>query len=197
MLDWEARRRSRDLYIGDRALEAHYVEALPEHVCSRDELLAWAAQPGNDARLRVRIEDLVTAMPGPDFTERYPDALECAGQRLPLEYRYDPADERDGVTVRVPAMLVESLRADEIDWLVPGWLEDKVLGLLRTLPKELRRPLVPLPDTAAALVPIVSAERGRRALAEALADALAARFGVALDARAFRLRAICSCALPS
>jgi len=98
---------------------------------------------------------------------------------------FDPASERDGITLRVPEPLVSALRAEELDWLVPGWLASKMLALLRGLPKELRRPLVPLPDTVEALRPEIEGERGKKTLTAALRDALAGRgidVGEALDA---------------
>ena len=48
----------------------------------------------------------------------------------------------------VPRSLLGAIRADQLEWLVPAWLRDKVVAYLRALPKEQRRPLVPLPDTA-------------------------------------------------
>jgi ATP-dependent helicase HrpA len=39
-----------------------------------------------------------------------------------------------------------------LDWQVPGLRTELVTALLRTLPKQLRRAVVPVPDTAAALV---------------------------------------------
>src|SRR5690606_5075965 len=105
--------------------------------------------------------------------------------RLPLRYVFDPASERDGITLRVPEPLVSALRDEEIDWLVPGWLPGKVLAMLRGLPKELRRPLVPLPDTVDALLPELEPLRGTQTLAAALREVLARRgvdVGGALDA---------------
>ena len=75
-----------------------------------------------------------------------------AGHALELDYVFEPASVRDGINLRVPAPLVGVLRDEQIDWLVPGRLPAKVLMLLRGLPKDLRRPLVPLPDAAERLV---------------------------------------------
>jgi len=70
---------------------------------------------------------------------------------LPLTYRFDPTHADDGVTVDVPLPLLASLPARRIDWLVPGYLRDKLVAVLRGLPKDLRRTLVPIPETAARL----------------------------------------------
>ena len=49
------------------------------------------------------------------------------------------------MTVHVPLALLGQLRADGFDWLVPGLRLELVTALIRSLPKELRRPLVPVP----------------------------------------------------
>src|SRR5690606_21154040 len=129
--------------------------------------------------------DIATRDPAELDAGAYPDTLEAAGHRLPLRYEFEPASERDGITLRVPEPLVGALRDEELDWLVPGWLPGKVLAMLRGLPKELRRPLVPLPDTVDALLPELGPQRGTRTLTAALRDALARRgvdVGDALDA---------------
>ena len=68
---------------------------------------------------------------------------------LALSYLFDPTSIDDGVTLDVPLPLLGSLTAAQLDWLVPGMLAEKVVALLRGLPKELRRELVPIPDAAA------------------------------------------------
>jgi ATP-dependent helicase HrpA len=73
---------------------------------------------------------------------------------------------------------------------VPAWLPEKVVALLRTLPKELRRPLVPLPDAAAAVLDDLDRRRGRQSLLSALCDVLASARGVQLEPSAFDERAL-------
>ena len=52
----------------------------------------------------------------------------------------------------VPLAILNQLDVRSFEWLVPGLLEERVLALLRSLPKRLRRQLVPLPDFARACV---------------------------------------------
>src|SRR5206468_11846066 len=108
----------------------------------------------------------------------FPAALEFAGQRLKLEYRFLPGDPADGVTLQVPLAFVNAVSAERCEWLVPGLLPDKVAELIRGLPKALRRNFVPAPDFARAFV---QAEAPReQALAEALAGYLQRITGVAI-----------------
>ena len=72
----------------------------------------------------------------------YPEHFELDGNLLQLSYRFDPTDPDDGVTLDLPLPLLGSLPARRLEWLVPGYLQDKLVALLRGLPKELRRELV-------------------------------------------------------
>ncbi len=80
--------------------------------------------------------------------ERYPDDLPVGPNRLPLEYRFEPGEPNDGVTVIVPEPLLEMLNAEQLAWLVPGMRLEKVTEILRGLPKAQRKLLVPVPDHA-------------------------------------------------
>src|SRR5690606_10357544 len=190
LLGWEARRRSRDLFVGPPGVAAFYRARLPADVPDRASLDRWRRGPGNAERLLMRATDVATRDPATLPADRYPLVLEVAGQRLPLTYRFEPGVPEDGITVALPVALLGSVRPAELDWLVPGWLPDKVLALLRALPKEIRRTLVPLPDTVAALMPALERIRGRQPLAAALAEALLAERGVAVEPAAFERAAL-------
>ena len=70
------------------------------------------------------------------------------GQRLQIGYRFALGARDDGVTVSIPKDLLARIDDDQLGWLVPGLLEEKLVALIRVLPKPLRRLLVPAPDTA-------------------------------------------------
>ena len=71
-----------------------------------------------------------------------------AATALPLRYRFEPARADDGVTLVVPDLLLDALQADRLAWLVPGWRLEKVIAVLRELPKAQRKLLVPVPEQA-------------------------------------------------
>jgi ATP-dependent helicase HrpA len=68
---------------------------------------------------------------------------------LKLTYLYEPGDTDDGITVHVPLKYLMRLKPAEFTWLVPGFRDELVLGIIRSLPKALRVQFVPAPDTAA------------------------------------------------
>ncbi len=95
---------------------------------------------------------------------------------LALSYRFDPGSAADGVTVHIPLASLGAVRDTNFEWLVPAFRQELVVALLRTLPKRLRTPLVPIPDTATALLASVKPRSGP--LLEVLAEAIERTRGV-------------------
>lgn len=110
----------------------------------------------------------------------FPDEVQLENRVIPLDYRYQPGAEHDGVTLRVPYKHAGLLQPALLDWLVPGHLPEKIAALLRTLPKQLRQRLAPLGETARSLAADLRADG--RPLVESLADLLAARYRLAVRA---------------
>ena len=108
------------------------------------------------------------------------------------DYVFEPGHDADGITVTVPRSLLGAIRPVELEWLVPAWLRDKVIAYLRALPKEQRRPLVPLPDTARDAIAAMATTAGRQSVSIALAEACARCAGSRLR-RARSTSACCPC----
>jgi ATP-dependent helicase HrpA len=104
---------------------------------------------------------------------------------LPLSYRFEPGAPSDGVTAHVPVRALGQLRGSEFLWLVPSLREELVTALLRSLPKELRRPLVPIPETAKQVLGRL--EPRRAPLLDALAAELQRSRGVVVPPEAWDL----------
>nr|WP_276611324.1 ATP-dependent RNA helicase HrpA [Thioalkalivibrio sp. XN8] len=167
----EAKLRRRELLAGEPALVAFYAARVPGEISSAPAFERWRkrAERAEPRLLYMTLKDLLSGAPLPAPGD-YPDVLEVDGNRLPLRYRFDPAAEDDGVTVQVPRHLLALLEEAQLDWLVPGWLEDKIIAMLRALPKAARRRIVPIPDHARSCLALLQPGQGllRAALAEAL-----------------------------
>ena len=85
------------------------------------------------------------------------------------------------MTVHVPLKALPQLRSAGFDWLVPAFRLELVTELLRSLPKDVRRRLVPAPEVAAAVLERLKPRKGR--FADAVARELEALRGVRVDAR--------------
>jgi len=90
----------------------------------------------------------------------FPEQLALNAHRFPVRYRFAPGAADDGATVTLPTVLINQLSAEQFEWGVPGWLSEKVTALLRGLPKNLRRRIVPLPDCAALCLRELQVGRG-------------------------------------
>ena len=67
---------------------------------------------------------------------------------LALRYEWVPGTADDGLHVEVPLAQLGKLAGERLEWQVPGLREELVVALLRSLPKELRRQLVPISEHA-------------------------------------------------
>ena len=78
-----------------------------------------------------------------------PDIWRQGEMELKLSYRFEPGSAHDGVTVHVPLKTLPQLQNLGFEWLVPALRAELVTALIRSLPKELRKRLVPVPDVVA------------------------------------------------
>ena len=124
------------------------------------------AEAANPEILFLAREDIVAEGIGADHT-LFPESMEIDGVGCKLKYRFEPGHPLDGVTLKLPLYLLNRVDAARAEWLVPGLIREKLTALLKNLPKDRRRPLIPLPDAVTAFL---SAEPpGERMPTEALA----------------------------
>ena len=157
----EAKLRRRELLAGDASIAGFYAARVPEEICSTPAFERWRKRAEREAPrlLYMTLDDVLSGAALPR-AEDFPDQLEFDGNCLPLRYRFDPAADDDGVTVQVPRHLLPLLSEDRLDWLVPGWLEEKVVAMLRALPKSARRRIVPIPVHARACLALLRPGQG-------------------------------------
>jgi len=147
----EAKLRRRGVLFDEERLVQAYLQHVPATVHDLAGFERWRRGAGREADrlLHCRAEDLRPAgAPRPDAA-LHPDRWPVAGHELPLRYRFDPALADDGATLELPLALLGAVTQGDLDWGIPGWRLEKVTGLIRGLPKSLRRALVPAPDVAA------------------------------------------------
>ena len=146
--DQEAKGRRRDLMVDDDALYQFYAERLPSKLCRVADLKHWlrGVSPQELAGLRFD-ENWLLKNQSPTLQESdFPNHLEFAGVSLPLRYRFAPGTAEDGISVDIPVGLAPNVNPEMFNWSVPGMLPAVVEQWLRTLPKNKRRVLAPLPD---------------------------------------------------
>ncbi|MFW5845328.1 MAG: pyridoxal-phosphate dependent enzyme [Planctomycetota bacterium] len=182
------RLRDRSIWVDEDALTAAYRERLSaaeEPIADDRALQAWLRGGGGADRLRIAPEELVE--PGLwRLAERdFPEVVHIGGRALPLRYRYAPGEADDGVAVELEETdLADPALAQRERW-VPGWLPEIIQAWLKALPKDARRRLIPLGDSAERLAGIL--RPGTGPLGPALADRLREELGIDAAFEAGRL----------
>jgi len=184
----EQRTRRAGVRPDEEHLLAFFDQRLGADVCSAARFERWRRHAERRTPRILFMDESDVRRAGPLGADRFPDVLEVAGLRLPLRYRFAPGEDDDGVTVTVPAAVLRRLPDHAFDRLVPGWLEELLAALVRTLPGRLRARCAPAPDYARAALPAVAP--AREPLVVALAAELARMTGVAIPAQEFRPHAL-------
>jgi ATP-dependent helicase HrpA len=190
----EERARRRGILVEDDAIYAFFDERIPEDVVSGAHFDTWwkRERQRDPDRLTfprsLLIEEQAASVVGPQGRMAMPDAWKQGDHLLPLSYRFEPGTEDDGVTVHIPLTLLPQIKPVGFEWLVPGLREELVTALVRALPKEIRRELVPIPDTVARVLERVTPRSAP--LPIALARELNELPGVQLSPKQFDLTAL-------
>ncbi len=173
----EAKLRQRDVLAGVETRFAFYDKRLPADVYNGPLFQKWRknAERDDPRLLYMTEDDLLTRKSQDVEPDDFPDALTGEGLNLPLDYALKPGEVDDGVTVTLPAAAMAQIDPQRLDWMVPGLLKEKVTAMIRGLPKDLRRALVPVPDTAERVV--AKLHFGRGALTQQVAAQLHAISG--------------------
>ncbi len=148
----EDKTRRRDLLVDEQVLLDFYQRHLPENIVNEASLRKWWHRKGSADAKQLYFDKAQLLQRDTDQINRFsfPDSWQQGNVHLPLEYEFDPGKDDDGVSIRVPLALLNQLRPDGFDWLVPGMREELIVSLIKQLPKRLRRNFVPAPDYARA-----------------------------------------------
>jgi ATP-dependent helicase HrpA len=149
----EHRARRRGLVVGEDELFAFYDARVPADVTSAQHFDTWwkQARRNDPDLLTFKAADLLSEEAAGVSADAYPDAWtsESPGiAALPLSYAFEPGTGADGVTVDIPLSRLNQVDPAEFSWQVPGLRTDLITEMIRSLPKALRRNLVPAPDVA-------------------------------------------------
>ena len=122
-----------------------YQERIPDEVYDKRSLEKYA-KTHSTAHWFMTLGDLCTTS---SDVSAFPDQLHMPdhSQTFDIKYRYAPGDADDGLTLLVPQDKMRQIEPARLGWLVPGLVAHKITALLKSLPKEIRRQIVPIPDT--------------------------------------------------
>jgi ATP-dependent helicase HrpA len=176
----ESRTRRRDILADEQVLFEFYNERLPDDAYTAGRLQSWLKRnPDGERALHMERENLLARDPGAEVGEQFPDHLQWQDVRFKLSYQFEPGKVADGVSVTVPVALLNRVPRFRFDWLVPGLLREKCIALVKGLPKEKRKRLVPTPDYVDKA--LVELQPDNVDLLDVLSRGLGRLGGVALD----------------
>lgn len=162
IIELEQKSRRQDILVDEVILYQFYDERIPEGVYSGKHFESWrkTAEAEDQNLLFLQRDDLMRHDADEVTAKRFPDQLLLGALELPLSYQFEPGHVDDGVSISVPVALLNQLPQAPLDWLVPGLIEDKLVALIKSLPKSLRRNFVPAPDFAAAVLDSINYRQG-------------------------------------
>ncbi|MCB0957268.1 MAG: ATP-dependent RNA helicase HrpA [Ilumatobacter sp.] len=184
-----AERMRRADVVDEAAVFAFYDARLAPSVVSGRHFDRWwkDARRTDPDLLTMRLEHFAGARGAID-PDGFPTVWRQGALELAVTYRFDPGSALDGATVHVPLAALNQVGPDGFDWGVPGFREDLVDALVRSLPKEYRRELTPMNEVVVA----VAARLGRpeawedgTSIAAALATVVHEVSGVRVPSNAF------------
>jgi ATP-dependent helicase HrpA len=172
----QTRLRRGQLWSIDDRMYAFYAARLPDGVGGVPDLKRLLKDNGgDDSILRMKDADLVDEADEKTL-ENFPDAVNVGGEKLGISYAYKPGEADDGATLSVPLSQFDALKPGMLDWIVPGYVDERVESLIRGLPKEVRVALFPIAEkTAAILAKLVPSPKP---LSEQLSEILQKEFNI-------------------
>ncbi|WP_436917584.1 ATP-dependent RNA helicase HrpA [Acinetobacter schindleri] len=153
----EDKLRRRDLVVDEETIYQFYASKVPLEVASRRSFEDWRATVEPQDPRYLFIDDDALWLNDRPTTQQFPDYLRNGELRLAASYRFDPSHDEDGATVRIPLQALPQVDENLWSWGIPGWRQDLIEALLKALPKDKRRNLVPIPDTARKLMARIDA----------------------------------------
>ena len=182
---YEEKARRRGLIVDEDTLFDFYDQRIPAKVTTGRHFDSWWKKE------RRRTPDLLDFDPtkliddSHEVTEEsFPDHWRKGSIDYELTYKFEPGDPLDGVTVMVPIPMLAGLDTEGFDWLVPGLRLELVTELIRSLPKALRRTVVPAPEFAERAIDRLIPYEGP--ITQQLADVLRELGGQGINATDFQ-----------
>jgi ATP-dependent helicase HrpA len=186
----ENKSRRRDILVDEQTLYEFYDKKIPKEINSRAAFLKWykVQKQQNKQFLHMSREALMQHGASHITEFDYPDTWQQGNLILPLSYHFDPGQAVDGVAVQIPLALLNQVQEQGFDWHIPAFRHELISGLIKSLPKSLRRNFVPAPNYADAVLSAIEPLQGT--LIESLTTRLLRMTGVRVEPDAWDLTAL-------
>ena len=178
--------RKRNILVDEDVLTEFYEERIGI-VYNIRTLKKLIKDRGTDDFLRMSRENIMEYHPEEELS-MYPDEITLGNRVLSCSYNFDPGKQDDGVTIQVPSGVVSTIPLESADWQIPALLREKITALIKGLPKEYRKKLVPIPQTVDTIIHNIESSDG--ALITSMAQFIHERFSINIPATAWPIESI-------
>lgn len=149
IISMEEKLRKRGIAADEETIALLYEQKLPVLSDIRS-LLKLIKERGKDDFLRFREDELILSRPDKNEIGKYPDQIPIGDAAFPCTYRFAPGQTDDGVTVKIPLGMIAQTSKENAERFLPNLQKEKIIALLKLLPKSLRNRL-PAPSSVADL----------------------------------------------
>jgi len=166
--EFEQKSRRRDLLVDDDDLVRFYASRIPVEVNNEAAFKKWFKKQSaggtnsqdsgkaiNDT-LTFTEDDVYRQQPGSAIENAFPDVWRQGNISMALSYHFEPNADDDGVSVIIPLPVLNQVEDVGFDWQVAGLRHERIVAMIKTLPKRLRRNFVPAPNFADACIADIS-----------------------------------------
>ncbi len=178
----EHKSRRPDILVDATVLYGFYDRQIPAGIYSGPHFESWynTAVQQTPRLLFLTNDDIMQHDAQSAGVDQFPDSIRIHDLRIPLSYHLAPGETDDGVTARIPLTILSSVQESAFSWLVPGLRHEKLVALIKSLPKALRKNFVPAPEYARAALDEL--KPGDQSFLQATAKELQRISGVPVDA---------------
>ena len=191
----ESKTRRPDILVSDEDMYQFYDRKLPADVYTEAAFRKWIK-----GKKKQEIEEFKfsheTLMRDKTLTvsvKEYPEFVLLHGFKFQLEYTFDPGGKNDGVAFIIPIKLLSKVEPWWFDWLIPGMISEKIVSLIKSLPKSIRKQFVPATQHAEAFLQNANIEQN---LLDQLFDYLASKSITSINRGDFDLKKLPAYLMP-
>ncbi|MEM9025373.1 MAG: DUF3418 domain-containing protein, partial [Verrucomicrobiota bacterium] len=147
-----ARKRQSATYSIEERLCAFLTERLPK-LSDVHSLRRWVREQGEQghAPLAISHSHLLADENADQGSEAFPTQVQFADSLVDVTYAYKPGEDSDGATLKIGLDEFHKMNQGILDWVIPGYVEERIEHLIRALPKEIRRQLFPIAENTRAI----------------------------------------------
>lgn len=143
----QAKLREKNILVDELAIASFYDRNLPAGVYDQRTLNRYLKKSSDQSYLVMQESDVLLRKPEEQKLYDFPASILHGQLEIPVSYHFEPGSEKDGITFHLPFDRIQTISPHRFSWLVPGLLPEKISFLLKSLPKSIRKKLVPLNET--------------------------------------------------